>query len=339
MTNVYSYGDICNTGLIECISNIEIDENHGRLVKLSEINTWLLGIDECPKQVTENTLVVLEMAIKKKNICYLKLKKFFNYLNHIKTFVNFDIDPNYIPINYYRLMKEIDIPEHYLKLINFFDSLHQYLSELDTPESKTINHYIGIQIFKGRVSYCIENPFSLLIEFYTPTRPFFIGFNNISSEPNFINLENTNNKDQLDVLVKFLVERILMSNPENYMIHNMTRVTGNEIFAKMIITSYLDKDDYIVDSDELNNIINFKNDTSMKKYQQQFVRCYHDSNIYHQDKNKLYLNFEGFNKYLLNLEVNYLLNFGSKEEINQLYYCITQELIQSYEKLYYSVKF
>ena len=45
-------------------------------------------------------------------------------------------------------------------------------------------------------------------------------------------------------------------------------------------------------------------------------------------------NFEGLNKFLLNLEVKYLQQWENKEQINELYYQITHELIKSYEILY-----
>jgi len=49
------------------------------------------------------------------------------------------------------------------------------------------------------------------------------------------------------------------------------------------------------------------------------------------------LNFEGFNKYFLNLELRYLLHFEMKEMITTLYYNITNELIESYKTLYDNV--
>ena len=44
-------------------------------------------------------------------------------------------------------------------------------------------------------------------------------------------------------------------------------------------------------------------------------------------------NFEGFNKFLLNIDTTYV-NWQIKEQINELYYQITYELIKSYELLY-----
>ena len=52
----------------------------------------------------------------------------------------------------------------------------------------------------------------------------------------------------------------------------------------------------------------------------------------------MYLNFEGFNKYLLNLESSYLYNFQEKENINELYYNVMDELVNSYQRLYTHTK-
>ena len=56
-----------------------------------------------------------------------------------------------------------------------------------------------------------------------------------------------------------------------------------------------------------------------------------DSNIMNKE---LYLNFEGFNKYLLNIDVKYLENFSIKEQINQMYTNILMELVDTYKLLY-----
>jgi hypothetical protein len=45
-------------------------------------------------------------------------------------------------------------------------------------------------------------------------------------------------------------------------------------------------------------------------------------------------NFEGLNKFLLSIDTKYLQQWENKEQINELYYQITHELIKSYEILY-----
>jgi hypothetical protein len=47
-------------------------------------------------------------------------------------------------------------------------------------------------------------------------------------------------------------------------------------------------------------------------------------------------NFEGINKFLLNIEIEDVSQWHVKEQINELYYQITHELIRSFELLYKS---
>ena len=64
------------------------------------------------------------------------------------------------------------------------------------------------------------------------------------------------------------------------------------------------------------------------------MKLYENNSIYQTIDNNIYLNFEGFNKYLLNLNINYLQDFSIKEFINELYFSMTNELIKSYENLF-----
>jgi len=46
------------------------------------------------------------------------------------------------------------------------------------------------------------------------------------------------------------------------------------------------------------------------------------------------INFEGFNKFYLNLEKDSLRNFNEKDRVNDFYTNITKELISSYKELF-----
>ena len=76
----------------------------------------------------------------------------------------------------------------------------------------------------------------------------------------------------------------------------------------------------------------------MKSYGGEFLRLYKDKNLYDDEDGIIKLNFEGFNKYLLNLNKDNLVNFSQKESINELYFNITNELINSYQNLYNYLK-
>ena len=76
----------------------------------------------------------------------------------------------------------------------------------------------------------------------------------------------------------------------------------------------------------------------MKSHGGEFLRLYKDKNLYDDEDGIIKLNFEGFNKYLLNLNKDNLVNFSQKESINELYFNITNELINSYQNLYNYLK-
>jgi hypothetical protein len=69
-----------------------------------------------------------------------------------------------------------------------------------------------------------------------------------------------------------------------------------------------------------------------------FTKMYKEESIWktkeNEDYSEVHLNFEGFNKYFLNLEAGYLESIYEKEIINDFYYNITNELINSYKSLY-----
>jgi len=100
----------------------------------------------------------------------------------------------------------------------------------------------------------------------------------------------------------------------------------------MIFESHKIKMDYNLSLNELDSILDFKSNALRNEYHNKFETLYQDL-ITNKDDN-MYVNFEGFNKYLLNLETRFLNNFESKERINTLYYNVMDELVNCYERLY-----
>jgi hypothetical protein len=66
----------------------------------------------------------------------------------------------------------------------------------------------------------------------------------------------------------------------------------------------------------------------MEKFRKYF--CIRYPNLIQND----YINFEGINKFLLNISESDVVNFEVKEMINEMYYNSMHELIYSFEKLY-----
>ena len=123
-----------------------------------------------------------------------------------------------------------------------------------------------------------------------------------------------------------------MDNPEDFLINNLEKVTGNFEFSKMAVQSYLIKNDYQTPLKGLTELITWKDVSLKNEYLDFFIFKY--KNIIKVIDGEYMTNFEGLNKFLLNLEVKYLDQWLIKEQINELYYQITHELINSYEILY-----
>ena len=83
-----------------------------------------------------------------------------------------------------------------------------------------------------------------------------------------------------------------------------------------------------INNENFNEYTIFYNDEMMDQIIFRFCEIYS-----HLIENKN-TNFEGINKFLLNLEVSNLQDYNVKEQINELYYQITHELIRSFELLY-----
>ena len=171
-----------------------------------------------------------------------------------------------------------------------------------------------------------------------------VGEENDTILENYISFSDFNS-DKTDLiyetLYKCIVNKILLQNPEEYIINNLTNITKNKSLAEMIFKSYDKKDEYIINIEEIESIILFKSSKLKLEYREYFKSLYINDKIYFYDKNKenYYLNFEGFNKFLLNLNEIYLSTFKIKESINDLYYKITKELIDSYNQLFRNFSF
>ena len=79
-------------------------------------------------------------------------------------------------------------------------------------------------------------------------------------------------------------------------------------------------------------MILWKNNNKMIAYKKYFMERY--NNTYITNNNIVLLNFEGINKFLLNITEEDVVNFQVKEEINDMYFKSMNMLIYSFELLY-----
>jgi len=97
-----------------------------------------------------------------------------------------------------------------------------------------------------------------------------------------------------------------------------------------MVKSYLNKDQFTYPINEIKSIVLWKSESYAENYKIYFIEHYPQCF----DKQTSCLNFEGINKFLLNINVDDVENFDVKEQINEMYYNSMTELIHSFELLY-----
>jgi len=319
---------------MEYSKNCEIilDPNHGKSLLLKDINLFLTGLNKIPLSTSEMLLLDKQIIFKKNNTLYLKVNKFNNYLDAIGDLSNFK--DKYLLINYYKLINK-DLNTTQSKIKCFFDNFTKYLLKKNSIDSDLILLYIGDNYLKGELVNTDCN--SLTIKFKTEYEPiiFTFGNTNIKSNNIYINLTNINYKEINRNIYKNIVKKFLLNKPNEYIIKNLTKLIGNKSFAELIYSSHDKKSEYTVDIDILDFIIKYKNEKYKDDYINLFLIKYKNKCIYQKNNDgSINLNFEGFQKYLLNLSEEYLSSFDMKEYINDMYFNITDELIKSYKELY-----
>jgi hypothetical protein len=213
-------------------------------------------------------------------------------------------------------------------MIESIDKYIDYLTKINNSFSINIKHII----FNNNLlnaDLIIAKDDIYIIKFNKRGKPLIINFiYNLNATGNYLFLDNTINELQYENTFNFHKEQLLMEDPENFLITNMERVTGNKIFSEMAVKSYIYKDIFNTPIEGLCELVQWKNKTIRNNFIKLFIEKY--PNLV---KSDTMTNFEGFNKFLLNIDTNYV-NWQIKEQINELYYQITYELIRSFELLY-----
>jgi hypothetical protein len=332
-----TYKDLKLNGIIT--SNTKYYSHEKKLILLDNFCQSLFGINKLPHPIIKANLIHENIVVKKKDNLYFDIDKINLFFKKIQK-INFEEHSNCLPINYYNITN-INEDSKSMLIFKFLLCFKSYLIEKASTESKKILAFLqrdSKNYFVGKFHHIliIESVWAMTVSFNNEVDDLIVNFGN-DTENNVINVLDTST-EYLKEVYKYLKKEILIKTPDKFILKNLTRVTDNETFAKMILDSYNTKQECNISVNEINNYLQFKNDKSKKKYIEEFKELYKDSNIMNKDSNimnkELYLNFEGFNKYLLNIDVKYLENFSIKEQINQMYTNILMELVDTYKLLY-----
>ena len=339
--------------------NYNFIQDIGCTVLVSHLNESLFGNESIDIKRLE--LVKKGFTINIKNETHFVVSEFSDYLEFLKNNVSeilFNKISDICPINYYLLTNEFSNEN------NVYYNIHKLLFDfrnflVDKGENQILS-YFWPNFFKGKVisESFNEDPYMMLIKFNRSSgRPLLLNITkmdgnglNLFCNSSIDKIDYNNQENNFQYIIKEWKEIILMDNEEEFIINNLSNVIGSVDMAKFIFKSYSDKKNYVINIEDINNIINFSSNKSKKEYLEEFTSNYKECFIIQSEKldsvqvnhglnTSIYLlNFEGFNKYLLNIGIKYLKSFEDKEIINDMYYNITNELLNSYQKLYKYMK-
>lgn len=322
-----SYADTRKHGMINNKTKVINHPDYGKLINLSQLNAFLFGKNEIPITTCRQSLKDKKIIYTINNETYLKTSEINKYFDSIGDLDN--QQDRYILINYYRIIKkELSTWDNHI--FNFWKGFRNYLINRNNTNSETILNYIGQDHFLGKLesNERIIDMKTILFETIGSPITITLGYENLNHKY-YINILNPD----FNRIYQILVKDLLCRNPDDYILHNLARVTEIS-FAKLILQSYKKKNEFVIPIEQAETIIHFKSRKAREEYINKFIIRYDMGTIYKLSEEGIMLNFEGLNKYFLNLSEKYLSSFENKEQINTMYYNITQELIKSYQYLY-----
>lgn len=266
---------------------------------------------------------------------YFLLEHISDYIKYVLKRIDWESE-KLCPINYFNCLEKmgLDVPmtEMHSKIFKIVSEYKNFLKEKEDNHSKILLKLFWDEKFEGFITSTNINPFLITLVFpKKDSLPFILNITDGDFESkNSLSIDKVNDYTQI---YDDWINNLLLQSSENYVITCLEQVTGSIDLAKFIFFSHNEKEKYLIKSSSLNQIVNFKK-TKEKDYINKFMDIYKDNDIYESTEDELYLNFEGFNKYLLNIDADYLENFEQKEIINTLYYNVMDELVNSYKKLY-----
>ena len=320
------------------------------MIPLVRVNNFFFGTSSFADSFNYLNLAKENIVQKEYGIYYLSTKKLENYLEYVVEHLKLESEFKLCPYNYYKFMEKLgkscNIPSHYQLMCKTIDNFLSYLDSLDTSQAKTIRHILTPGAKSGEfnkleceISDVLVFPNQMANEFVVklikPGRPIFLRLNGTNTEvsiPNILVLSEEPNTNNFAQVYDYICQQMLMDTPEEFLICNIERVCGSRVFAEIMVKSYLNANGFVFSLDSISSIILWASSDIELKYSTYFCGRY--PNCISLVDDVVMLNFEGINKFLLNISEDDVENFEVKEQINEMYYNSMFELIHSFEQLY-----
>lgn len=342
------YHNILKSGLINKFdTKNSLELTHQNIIPLSRVNQFFFGTNLFASKLNYLVLHRESMIKKYLGIYWLYISKLEKYLNEVCSVIDIENQINCCPYNYLKMFSQTDCVLndkyhlmissiecflHFLKLKNCHDA--NTIVNIMAPNSKNNNYKLEVEVID--ILKLNENVNDMVLKFDKKGKPLFITLswseNKNLEYPNMLRICNNVELDEYETLFNYICEQLKMDTPEEYLINNLDRVCGSREFSEIMVKSYLSKYEFKYPIDTISSVILWKNSSSFSKYKDYFLSRYEHCTVF--DDDQILLNFEGINKFLLNITEDYVENFEVKEQINDMYYNCMSELISSFEKLY-----
>ena len=318
-----SFSSIKKSGLIHENGDFIVHPNYDKIMLLSKVNRFFFGINNTPI-TNPQFLLMNKIIINYNEEYYLVLSKLSKFIDAIGTMEN-QAD-KFLHINYYNFTNRelIGIQKD---VVEFNNNFKLYLKKEKPMFFNTIIKMLGDTFFNG-ILVGIEHYTNMICIKYDEISVTY-GYDELDMKL-YANLSINN----FETLYNNIKEKYLMMDIDKFVCYNLTKITGNECFSSLLVAGHNNKEDFCIPVYIINSVIKFKNTKTEEQYINKFIKMYNKNSIWNFIDEEVYLNFEGFNKYFLNLEVGDLESIHEKEIINDFYYNITNELINSYKSLY-----
>ena len=304
----------------------ELNINIGKIIPLTRLNNILFGTKN--KWVVDKIFLLNSGLVKEIHTNHFLLtNKVSDYLELVKS-QKLEL---FFPYNYYKYFNQGE--STFSNIINTIDNYIEYLDTIGDQFSYLIKHILHNGTFLN--AELIENDNNMIcIQFNRKVGKslYIVLSEEVSIMPTMLCYSDKQEKDQYSRLYENHKNILLMDDPEQFLITNLEKVTGNFEFSEMAVKSYLVKNDFQTPLASISNLIAWKNEEMMHQFIDFFVVKYFS--LTKISDGQYMTNFEGLNKFLLSIDMKYLQQWENKEQINELYYQITHELIKSYEILY-----
>lgn len=316
-------------------------ENHidGPVIQLKSFNQYMFGVNTCPLPNPIWHYDDYNMFVDINDQKFIKVDKINNYFELIG-----DLESNehkYILLNYYKFTNRSISSLPFNTKLNYF--LVKFCSYLDSKKPKLINKpflkilkkYFSNDYNKYKlVHYCdILNNTTVVINITNECKVNLVfGYGDIYSD-GYININCIEN--YLDIIYNYLIEKLHKISPKDFVITNLTRVTGSSSFSKQLYSAYKRKNNFDINFNLIaDNTVEWNSEQAKLKY----IKKFKENNRDLFDTKLENINFKGFNYFFLNLDDSSLKNYKEKQRINDFYTNIVEELISSWEELYNDIK-